>query len=109
MSVINISEDYAFDHNTLCCPKCKFEFNHIVKTGTIKPMDLDPRGLSREPYSFLPIYPRGSTTYTIFECEQGHFWYIAFSFHKGNVFVESKTIQNGIEIFGKSVKELLRT
>ena len=93
----------------LICPKCEFEFNHIIKTGTVQPKDLDPHGLSKEPFSFLPMYPRGSTPYTIFECENGHFWYIAFSFHEGNIFVESKTIKNGIEIFGRYGKELLRT
>jgi hypothetical protein len=109
MTIININKDSSYEEDVLCCPECKFEFNHIVKTGTIKPKDLDPYELSKEPYSFLPIYPRGSTAYTIFECEGGHFWYIAFSFHKGRVFVESKTIKNGIEIFGKYGKELLRT
>lgn len=105
MSKINISTEIWDGSDILCCPKCKFEYNHIVESGIIKPRDSDEDGFSK-PYSFLPTYYRGSTVYTIFHCENSHYWYLTFGFHKGHTFVESEVIENG-DIFGQ--KELERT
>ena len=105
MSKINIDSVNILGRDTLCCPECNFECNHIVESGIIKPRDSDPNELSK-PYSFLPMHYRGSTVYIIFECEERHWWYITFGFHKGHTFVESEVIENG-DIFAH--RELERT
>ena len=105
MSKININTEICAGEYLLCCPKCKFECNHIVESGIIKPQDLDEYEFSK-PYSFLPSEGRGSTVYTIFHCENNHYWYITFGFSKGYTSVESEVIENG-DIFGD--KELDRT
>ena len=105
MSKININTEFYDGKDILCCPKCKFEYNHIIESGIIKPQDLDEDKFSK-PYSFLPMNSRGSTVYTIFRCENSHYWYITFGFHKGHTDVESEVIENG-DIFGH--RELDRT
>lgn len=108
-AIMDISDDFVPGYNTLCCLNCGFEYTHIIETGTMKPVDLDEHHETR-PYSFLPQESRGTTVYIIFQCEQcQQCWYLTFGFHKGNVFVESKVIENGEYIDWKVKNGVERT
>ena len=98
------SSIFCNDEDELLCYECNNNFNHIVETRTILPDQLKDDESYKSCYSFIPTQNRGSTVYTIFHCEEGHYWYIAMGFHKGITEVNTNSIENGDDIFKKTIE-----
>ena len=88
---------YPPDSYGLKCPKCGFEFNHIIGVRVVEPegikTNIDFGKLDTVPKGSVP-YGYGNYIEIYFECESGHLWKMSFRFHKGQVLVETEYLED---------------
>ena len=87
------------------CPQCGFEFIHLIRLTCLRGTDLTTitaKGIFVEE---AENKTRGVRITLEYQCENGHRGEIILQFHKGNVFINHKTIPTEYDEEGHYVLE----